>query len=47
MFWEKALEFEVKTQVEKESKIVGLENEDALNRARWRVGAGEIAVRVG
>ena len=54
----KALEFEVKgkrkqgrpkkmwkTQVE-ESKSVGLE-EDALNRARWRVGVGEIAVRVG
>ena len=26
---------------------LGLEKEDALNRARWRVGAGEIAVRVG
>ena len=36
-----------KTQVEKESKSVGLENEDALNRARWRVGLGEIAVRMG
>ena len=38
-----------KTQVEKESKSVGLEKswEDALNRARWRVGVGEIAVRVG
>ena len=36
-----------KTQVEKESKSVILENEDALNRARWRVGMGEIAVRVG
>ena len=48
----KALEFEVKgkrkrgrpkktwkTQVE----CVGLEREDALNRARWRVGVGEIA----
>ena len=34
-----------KTQVEKESKSVGLE-EDAMNRARWRVGVGEIAVRV-
>ena len=53
----KALEFEVKgkrkrgrpkkTQVEKESKSVGLEKRDALNRARWRVRAGEIAVRVG
>ena len=38
-----------KTQMEKESKSIGLENEDALqlNRARWRVGVGEIAVRVG
>ena len=36
-----------KTQVEKESKNVGLEKEDALDRARWRVGVGEIAVRVG
>ena len=37
-----------KTQVEKESKIsVGLEKEDALNRERWGVGVGEIAVRVG
>ena len=35
-----------KTQVEKENKSVGLEKEDALNRARWRVGVGEIAVRV-
>ena len=26
---------------------VGLEKEDALNRARWRVEVGEIAVRVG
>ena len=34
-------------QVEKESKSVGMEKEDALNRARWRVGAGEIVVRVG
>ena len=34
-------------QVEKESKSVGLEKEDALNQARWRVGVGEIAVRVG
>ena len=25
-----------KTQVEKESKSVGLEKEDALNRMRWR-----------
>ena len=36
-----------KTQVERESKSVGLEREDALNRARWRVGVGEIAVSVG
>ena len=52
----KALEFEVegkrkrgqpKMQVEKESKSVGFEKENALNRARWRVGLGEIAVRVG
>ena len=33
--------------MEKESKSVGLEKEDALNRARWRVGVGEIAFRVG
>ena len=52
----KALEFEVKgkrkrgrckVQVEKESKSVGLEKEDAMNRARWRVGVGDIAIRVG
>ena len=37
-----------KMQVERESKSVGMEREDALNRARWRVRAGEIiAVRVG
>ena len=36
-----------KTQVEKESKRVGLEKADAMNRARWRVGVGQIAVRVG
>ena len=30
-----------------ESKSVGLEKEDAMNRARWRVRAREIAVRVG
>ena len=36
-----------KTQVEKESKSVGLEKEDAINQARWRVGVGEIAVRAG
>ena len=30
-----------------ESKNVGLEKEDAMNRVRWRVGVGEIVVRVG
>ena len=34
-----------KMQVEKERKSVGLE-EDAMNRAKWGVGVGEIAVRV-
>ena len=29
------------------SRSVSLEKEDAMNRARWRVGVGEIAVRVG
>ena len=34
--------------MEKESKSVGLEKEDAMNQVRWRVGigVGEIAVRV-
>ena len=36
-----------KMQEEKESKSVGLEKEDALNRARWRVGVGENAVKWG
>ena len=36
-----------KMQVEKEIKSVGLKKEDALIQARWRVGVGEIAVRVG
>ena len=36
-----------KMQVEKESKSVGLKKEDALNRAKWRVGVGEIAATVG
>ena len=31
---------------EEESKSIVLE-EDVLNQARWRVGVGEIAVRVG
>ena len=35
-----------KMQVEKESKSVGLDKEDALNRAGWIVGIEEIAVRV-
>ena len=34
-------------QVEKESKSVGLEKEDAMNPARCGVGLGEIAIRVG
>ena len=33
--------------MEKESKSVGVKKEDAKNRARWRVGVGEIAGRVG
>ena len=36
-----------KMQVEKESKSVGLEKKDAMNRVRWRVGVRDIAVRVG
>ena len=32
--------------MEKESKNVGLEKKDAMNRARWRVGAREIAAVV-
>ena len=37
-----------KTQVEKESKSVGLQTEkDAMNRARWRVGVRKIADKVG
>ena len=36
-----------KIKVEKESKSVGLEKKDAMNQARWRVGVGEIAVKVG
>ena len=36
-----------KMQVEKESKSFGLEKEDAMNRARGRVGVGDIALRVG
>ena len=35
-----------KMQVEKESKNVGFEKKDAMNRARWRVGVREIAAGV-
>ena len=35
-----------KEDVEKESKTVGLEKKDAMNRARWRVGVREIAAGV-
>ena len=34
------------TQVEKESKSVGLEKKAAMNRARWKVRVGEIAGKV-
>ena len=34
-------------QLEKKSKSAGLEKEDTLHQVRWRVGVGEIAVRVG
>ena len=36
-----------KTQVEKESKSVGLEKEDAMNHVRLRLRVGEVDVRVG
>ena len=35
-----------KMQVEKESKSLGLEKKDAMNRVRWRVGVREIAAGV-
>ena len=35
-----------KKQVEKESKSLGLEKKDAMNRARWRAGFREIAAGV-
>ena len=35
-----------RSQVEKESRSVGLKKEDAMNRARWRVGVGEIVTKV-
>ena len=34
------------TQVEKESRSVGLEKKDATNRERWRMGVREIAAGV-
>ena len=33
-------------QEEKESKSVGLEKKDTMNRARWRVGVREIVTGV-
>ena len=36
-----------KTQVEKESKSVGLEKKDAMNQVRWRVGVRKITYKVG
>ena len=33
--------------MEKESKSVGLEKKDAMNRARWRVGVRKIADKSG
>ena len=35
-----------KMQVEKESKSVGLEKKDAMNRVRWRVAVRETAAGV-
>ena len=35
-----------KMQVERESKSVGLEKMDVMNRARWRMGLREIATGV-
>ena len=35
-----------KSQVEKESKSIGLEKKDTMNGARWRVGVREIAAAV-
>ena len=35
-----------KMQVEKESKSIGLEKKDAMNRARWRMRVREIAAGV-
>ena len=33
-------------QKEKESKSIGLEKKDAMNRVRWRMGVREIAAGV-
>ena len=38
---------DVEDHMEKESKSVDLEQKDAMNRARWRVGVGKIAAKVG
>ena len=35
-----------KMQVKKESKSVGLQKKDAMNRVRWRTGVREIAAGV-
>ena len=35
-----------KMQLEKESKSVGFEKKDTMNRARWRMGVREIAAGV-
>ena len=43
----KTQEGEGEQEEKKESKSVGLEKKDALNRVRWRVGVGKITVRVG
>ena len=47
----KALELEVKGKRKrvwpKKTWKMQVEKEDAMNQARWRVGVGEIAVRVG
>ena len=32
--------------MEKESKSIGLEKKDAMNRAKWRVGVRKIADKV-
>ena len=36
-----------KTQVEKESRSIGLKKKYAMNQARWRVGVGKVAAKVG